>query len=361
LQLVATGTHLSPEFGLTYRIIEADGYQISDKVEILLSGDSEVAISTSIGLAVIKFASVFEKRRPDIVLVLGDRFESLAAATAAMVARIPIAHIGGGQGTEGAIDEAIRHSLTKMSHLHFASTDQYRDRIVQLGEQPDRVFVTGSPSVDGINDMHSFKPDELGYELGLDLTSPFCLVVYHPVTLEDFSAGWQMDQLLEALNRFDRSCVFIMPNADTGGRTIFRKIEEFVETRQHCTVFTNLDRNKYLNLMALASIMVGNSSSGILESPSFRLPVVNIGDRQRGRTRAANIIDCGYTENSIADAIKQAADPSFVESLVNLQNPHGDGQASPRIVDILENANLGEELLKKRFFNVDVSKVTQRF
>lgn len=357
MQLVVTGTHLSPEFGLTYRIIEEDGFFISEKVEILLSGDSNVAVSTSIGLGVIKFASVFEELRPDILLLLGDRFESLAAATAAMVARIPIAHIGGGQGTEGAIDEAIRHSLTKMSHLHFASIDQYRDRIVQLGEQPDRVFVTGTPSVDGISEMQTHDPSELRSKLGLDPSKPVCLVVYHPVTLEDFTAGWQMDKLLSALASFDGSCVFIMPNADTGGRAIFQKIEEFIESRHDCRAFTNLDRDLYLNLMTLAKVMVGNSSSGIVEAPSFSLPVVNIGDRQRGRMRAGNVIDCGYQEDSIADAIRKALEPSFKESLANLRNPHGDGRSSPRIVDILESADLGEELLKKRFFDVKVPQV----
>jgi len=221
LQLLVTGTHLSPEFGLTHQMIEDDGFPISEKLEILISADSESAISSSIGLGLISFAKAFERLRPDVVVLLGDRFETLAAATAALVARISIAHIAGGQRTEGAIDEAIRHSITKMSHLHFTTMEPYRNRVIQLGEQPDRVFVTGTPSLDGIRQMPLMDRAELAQALHVDLIDDFLLVVFHPVTLEVSTAGWQTDQLLAVLSQSGRNCIFLMPNADTGGLVIF--------------------------------------------------------------------------------------------------------------------------------------------
>jgi UDP-hydrolysing UDP-N-acetyl-D-glucosamine 2-epimerase len=355
LQLLVTGMHLSPEFGLTYRQIEKDGFPITEKVEILMSSDSEAAISTSIGLGIMGFANAFERVRPDILVLLGDRFESLAAATAALVARIPIGHIAGGHRTEGAMDEAIRHSITKMSHLHFTSIPTYRDRMVQMGEQPDRVFLTGTPSLDGIRLLQLHDRSELEETLGLDLSDPIFLVVYHPVTLENMTAGWQMDELLTALAQFGRRCVFIMPNADTGGRIILHKIREFVESNATSKAFVNLERDLYLNLMRFADVMVGNSSSGIVEAPSFELPVVNIGDRQRGRLRVGNVIESGYSAGSVMEAIERALDPSFKESLRGLTNPHGDGYTSKRIVDILEHVELGEGLLKKKFHDISLS------
>lgn len=357
LQLLVTGMHMSPEFGLTYLQIEKDGFPIAEKLEILLSADSASAISTSIGLGIMRFADAFERLKPDILVLTGDRFESLSAAIAAQVARIPIAHIAGGQTTEGAIDEAIRHSITKMSHLHFTHFELYRNRIVQLGEQPGRVFITGTPSLDGIERMPQIDKHELEESLGLDLSTPIVLVVYHPVTLEDMTAGWQIDQLLTALTRFDRRYVFIMPNADTGGRVIFKKINQFLETNPSSKAFVNLKRNQYLNLMRFAEIMVGNSSSGIGEAPSFELPVVNIGDRQRGRFRAEHVIDCENGVEPIASAIQQAFDPGFKESLQGMTNPFGDGNASARIVDILEKAELGEDLLKKKFYDIDLNGI----
>ena len=352
LQLLVTGMHMSPEFGSTYRQIEGAGFPIAEKLEILMSADSENAISTSIGLGVMRFASAFERVRPDILLLTGDRFESLAAAIAALVARIPVAHIGGGQTTEGAIDEGIRHSITKMSHLHFTLSSAYRDRIMQMGEDPQRVFVTGTPSLDAIHQGRWLSQEDLEEALGVDLSQPVFLVVYHPVTLEDHTAGWQMDELLAALRPFGRRCVFIMPNADTGGRVIFQKIDEFLDANPGSKAFFNLERQLYLNLMRSTEVMVGNSSSGINEAPSLQLPVVNIGDRQRGRTRAANVIDCGYDCESITQAIVGALAPSFRESLQGLTSPFGDGRASKRIVDLLECAELGEELLKKKFYDI---------
>lgn len=358
LQLLVTGAHLSPEFGLTFRQIEEDGFPISEKLEILLSADSASAVSTSIGLGTIAFAKAYERLAPDLLLLLGDRFESLAAAIAALVARIPIAHISGGQSTQGVIDEAIRHSITKMSYLHFTGNSSARDRVVQLGEHPDRVFVTGTPSLDGIRQMRLWDRSELEHRLGLDLSRPFLLVSYHPVTLETNTASWQMDQLLEALAGIDRQCLFLMPNADTGGRVIVSKIKEFVDRSPCSTYFGNLERDLYLNLMKRADAMIGNSSSAFAEAPSFDLPVVNIGDRQRGRIRAENVIDCDYDSASITRALERALDPTFKESVRALPNPYGDGNSSERIVDILERVELGSDLLKKKFFDVSLSGVS---
>jgi len=355
LQLLVTGTHLSPEFGLTYQRIVEDGFPIAEKLESLLSADSESAISSSIGLGLISFAKSFERLEPDVVVLLGDRFETFAAAIAALVARIPIVHISGGIRSEGAIDEAIRHSITKMSHLHCTTMPVYRDRVIQLGEQPDRVFVTGTPSLDGIRQMRLMDRPELAQALDVDLDSDYLLAVYHPVTLEVETAGWQMDQLLSALTQSGRQCVFLMPNSDTGGRIIFSKIREYVDKNSHSKTFVNLDRVIYLNLMRHAAAMVGNSSSGIVESPSFGLPVVNVGDRQRGRFLADNLISCGNGSSEIIQALERALDPAFTEFAKGCVNPHGDGYSSQRIVDLIESAELGEGVLKKNFFDIDMS------
>ena len=358
LQLLATGAHLSPEFGLTYRQIEDDGFSIAETLEILVSADSETAISSSIGLGVIGFAKAFERLTPDIVVLLGDRYETLAAAIAALVARIPIAHIGGGHATQGAIDESIRHSISKMSQFHFASRSEHRDRIIQLGEDPERVFVTNTPLVDGIVRMPRMKRHELEAELGIELTPPLFLISYHPVTLEDATAEGQMDELLEAISRFDNPCIFILPNADTGGRIISEKIRAFVESHSESEVFISIRRELYLNLMRFASVVVGNSSSGILEAPYFNLPAVNIGDRQMGRLRSGNVIDSTTDAASITESISRALDPVFRESLDSATSDLPAGDSSKQIVDILVQARLDDGLLKKRFYDINLQGAT---
>lgn len=350
LQLLVTGMHLSPEFGLTVRQIEADGFAIAEKIETLLSSDSEVAVSTAIALGVMGFAHAFARERPDIVVLQGDRFESLAAAIAAMVARVPIAHISGGKSTQGVIDEAIRHALTKMSHLHFTHMPEHRDRIIQMGEDPRRVYAFGAPLVDGIKRLQHLSKTELEERIGSPLAERFLLVVYHPVTLEDRTEEAHMDQLFRALDQFPQlQLIFIMPNADTGGRIISERIRAYVKTRPRAQSHVNLERGVFLNLLRLATAIIGNSSSGITEAPSFELPAVNIGDRQRGVTKAANVIDCHPTTASIVAAIRRALQEDFRRSLAGLTNPYGDGDSSKRIADILEEVELGEALLKKRF------------
>jgi GDP/UDP-N,N'-diacetylbacillosamine 2-epimerase (hydrolysing) len=358
LQLLATGAHLSPEFGLTYLQIEEDGFPIAEKLEILLSADSETAISSSIGLGVISFAKAFERLMPDIVILLGDRYETLAAAIAALVARIPIAHIGGGHATEGAIDESIRHSISKMSQFHFASRAEHRDRIIQLGEDPERVFVTNTPLVDGIVRMPRMERHELEAELGIELTPPLFLIAYHPVTLEAATAEGQMDNLLTAVSQFDNRCVFIMPNADTGGRIISENIRAFVESHPNSKAFTSIRRELYLNLMRFASVVLGNSSSGILEAPYFSLPAVNIGDRQKGRLQSGNVIDSTTDAASITESISRALDPVFRDSLDSAAEELPTEDSSKQIVDILVRARLDDGILKKRFYDIKLENAT---
>ena len=349
LQLVVSGMHLSPEFGLTVKDIEADGFSISEKVEMLLSSDTEVGISTSIGLGVMGFAGAFSRLKPDILVLLGDRFEVLAAATAAMVARIPIAHIHGGESTEGLIDEPIRHAVTKMSHVHFPAVDLYARRIRQMGEDPEKIFTLGAPGLDHIYLTPLPDRKDLQKELGIDLTKGVAVITYHPVTLEFSTAGQHMSNLLAAIRDRDLTLVFTYANADTGGRVINKMIEEFVKNEPHAYAFPSLGQRRYLGLLQIADVMVGNSSSGIIEAPSFKLPAVNIGDRQRGRVRAANVIDCGVEHHEIAKALDQALSKEFRESLKGLANPYGGGQTSSQIVSMLKQIPLGEELLKKSF------------
>lgn len=349
LQLVVTGMHLSPEFGLTVKEIEADGFPIAERVEMLLSSDTEVGVATSIGLGAMGFAKAFNRLQPDILVLLGDRFEILAAATAAMVARIPIAHIHGGESTEGLIDEPIRHAVTKMSHIHFPAADLYAKRIRQMGEDPEKIFTFGAPGLDHIYLTHLTDRRDLQCGLGIDLTKGVAVITYHPVTLEFSTAREHMGNLLGAIRNRDLTLVFTYANADTGGRVINQMIEAFVKDEPHAYAFPSLGQRVYLGLLRIAGVMIGNSSSGIIEAPSFELPVVNIGDRQRGRVKAANVIDCGVEQQEISRALDQALSKEFRDSLKGLINPYGTGQTSSQIVSTLKQIRLGEELLKKRF------------
>lgn len=353
LQLLVTGMHLSSEHGFTVQEIEADGFPIAERIEILLSSDREVAVSTSIGIGIIRFAEVFDRVRPDILVMQGDRFESMAAAIPAMMARIPIAHISGGKSTQGVMDEAIRHALTKMSHLHFTHTEAHRERIIKMGEEPGRVFAFGSPLVDGIKRLKPLSRSEVQAALGISLDEKFFIVAYHPVTLENRTEETQMNELLRALDEFkDVQAIFIMPNADPGGTTIARKISAYTGRHPGSVSFKNVSRSLYLNLQRFAQAMIGNSSSGLTEAPSFGLPAVNIGDRQSGMIKAGNVVDCVPDQESIAGAIRKALDPSFRKLLAGAPaNPFGDGAASERIVGVLARAILGERLLKKRFYD----------
>jgi len=354
LRLIVAGMHLSPEFGLTSRIIERDGFEIDDRVEMLLSSDSPEGIAKSIGLGVIGFSQVYAKSRPDILVVLGDRFEMYAAALGALPFKIPVAHIHGGEVTQGAIDDALRHSITKLSHLHFVSTQEYANRVNQLGEEMWRVIVSGAPGLDNLHSEKLLSREELSSNLGLQISdSRFLIVTYHPVTLEFEQTEWQVSELLAALDAVSKRIVFTMPNADTSGRTIREKIMNYVDDHPNSQVVENLGTQGYFSLMKFATAMVGNSSSGIIEAASFDLPDVNIGTRQAGRVRGGNVIDVDYPRDSIADGIRKATDPQFRADLQGIQNPYGDGTASELICDSLKSIQLGDDFVIKRFHDLE--------
>lgn len=355
LHLMVTGMHLSPEFGSTVTDIEADGFQIAERVEMLISSDTPEGIAKSMGLGTIGFAQAFARFCPDILLVLGDRFETHAAVVAALPFKIPVAHIHGGEITEGAIDDALRHSITKLSHLHFVATEAYRDRVIQLGEEPWRVVVSGAPGLDNLHTVDLLNQRDLEARFGLCIGDAPLLVTYHPVTLEHERTEWQVGELLEALRECALPVVFTMPNADTKGRVIIRMLEKFVAGYPKAQMTKNLGTQGYFSLMGCAEAMVGNSSSGIIEAPSFGLPVVNIGTRQHGRIRAGNVIDVGYGREEIVKGIKEAITPEFRARLGGLSNPYGDGNAAAIIVRRIEEVELGDRLVTKIF--VDAPRI----
>jgi len=352
LRLYVSGMHLAPEFGSTVTTIESDGFEINERIEMPLSSDTPEGVAKAMGLGTIGFAQAYAQQRPDILLVLGDRFEMHAAVVAALPLKIPVAHIHGGELSEGAIDDAMRHSITKMSHLHFVSAEPHARRVVQMGEEPWRVVVSGAPALDNLKMIDLLSRSELEEQFGLHLREPFLLVTYHPVTLEYEQVEPQMHELLSALDALGIALVFTYPNADMGGRLIIRLIERFASQHENARVAVNLGTQAYFSIMALAAAMVGNSSSGIIEAASFKLPVVNIGNRQRGRLRADNVIDVGYSQAEISAGIKRAMQPEFRAELADLVNPYGDGQASKRIVETLRAVELNDKLLMKHFHDM---------
>ena len=356
LQVIATGMHLSPEFGLTYREIEHAGFKISAKVEMLLSADTSTAVTKSMGLGLISFADAYDRLAPDLIVLLGDRFEIFAAAAAAMIARIPVAHLHGGETTEGAFDEAIRHSVTKMSHLHFVAAEDYRRRVIQLGENPERVFLVGGLGIDAINRITLLDRDTLEESLGFKLGLRNLLITFHPVTLDGRNSSTeQMAELLAALEELeDAHLLFTMPNADTAGRELAAMVNQFAESRQNVRVYTSLGQLLYLSCMKHVDVVVGNSSSGLAEAPSMGIATINIGDRQKGRLSASSVIDCEPTQQSISGALNAVFDPSFRSTLKSTNNPYGSGGASKKIIEIIKDYEL-QHLLKKSFFDVDVS------
>ena len=351
LQIVATGMHLSPEFGLTFLDIEKDGFVIDRKVEMLISSDTPVGIAKSMGLGMIGFADVLNELKPDLIVVLGDRFEIFSAAAAALVAGIPIAHLHGGETTVGAFDEALRHSITKMSHLHFVAAEEYRTRVIQLGENPDRVFVVGGLGIDNIKRLKLLDRGELEASLDFKFGRRNLLITFHPVTLEKISASSQLAELLAALSELDDTRLIItLPNADTGSRALIKQIGQFVASHTNARAYTTLGQLRYLSCIAHVDGVVGNSSSGLLEVPSFRKGTINIGDRQGGRLQAMSVINCEPERSSIALAIKKLYSPDFRKSLDRVINPYGDGGASEKIVKIFKNYNF-DGVTKKTFYD----------
>ncbi|EMN47066.1 UDP-N-acetyl-D-glucosamine 2-epimerase, UDP-hydrolysing [Leptospira interrogans str. L1207] len=352
LQIIATGMHLSTEFGLTYKQIEQDGFKINTKVEMLLSSNTAVGITKSMGLGIISFAEAFENLRPDILILLGDRFELLAAAQAAMIAKIPIGHISGGELTEAAFDEGIRHAITKLSHLHFVAAEPYRKRVIQMGEQPDCVFNFGAPGLDHLSKMNWMEKEELSLELGIELKAPIFLVTYHPVTLEDNKPTEAMNELLNALEEFsEATIIFTYPNADTGSRELIHQIDSFVSKNlKNTKAFVSLGQRKYLSLMRLATVIIGNSSSGLTEAPALKKATVNIGDRQKGRLKAASIIDCIEKKEFIVSGIKKALSIEHKEIVRKSTSLYGNGNVSVEIKEKLKTFPLR---IKKPFFDLE--------
>jgi UDP-hydrolysing UDP-N-acetyl-D-glucosamine 2-epimerase len=347
LRIVALGSHLSPEFGNTVREIEKDGFQIDAQVECLLSSDSDVGMAKTIGLATLSLADLFGKMRPDLLLLIADRYEMLAPASVALALRIPIAHIEGGEISEGAIDDAVRNALTKMSHIHFTSTYAARDRVIAMGEEPWRVHRAGAPSLDHLRRSPLLGREELEALLTIDLQKPTALVLYHPVTLARDTVR-EADALFAALESFPEQLLFFYPNADAGSRELIERTQTFLNSRKNERIFTNLDAITYWSLLRHAELLIGNSSSGIMETASFALPTVNIGIRQQGRERPGNVIDAAPELSAILSAARIARSGDFRRSIKDMANPYGEGLASKKIVDVLTTVPLGEAILMKR-------------
>jgi UDP-hydrolysing UDP-N-acetyl-D-glucosamine 2-epimerase len=363
LQLIATGTHLSPLHGKTINLIEKDQLYITDKIEMTMKSDTENAICSSISIGLIGFSQLFDKVSPDLLLVLGDRYELWSVCMAAVIHKIPIAHIHGGEATFGLIDDPIRHSVTKMSAFHFASIDLYAKRIIQMGENPERVFVVGAIGLDNIENIPLMSLEELSEHSGVDfLDKKIALMTYHPVTLDNYNDGsLQIKEVLEAVLKSDYLAIMTMPNSDTSGNLIYEKLAIYSQKYpEKFKLVKNLGQKGYLSAMKHAEIMIGNSSSGIIESPSFKLPVVNIGDRQAGRYKPKNIIDCACKEISILEAINKASSDEFKQSIADLKSPYGDGHTSARIIEILESFEFDKisQFLKKGFYDLpDLSQI----
>mgnify|MGYP001322153422 CR=1 FL=1 len=353
LQLVVAGMHLSPEFGLTYREIEKDGFEIDRKVDMGLTSDTSVGIANSIGLGTIGFGEAFHALKPDLLVLLGDRFELLAAASAALVALIPIAHIHGGELTEGAYDDAIRHSITKMAHLHFTASEVYSSRVIQLGEQPKKVFCVGALGIDNIVRLPLLKKDEVEKYIGLSLKGKSLLVTWHPETLNPKSTYEEFQNLLDVLQNYESTnIVFTKSNADNDGSRINQMIDEFVlKYPENVVVHTSLGQLRYLSTLKYVSGVVGNSSSGIIEAPSLQKGTVNIGNRQLGRLRAASVIDCRPDVQSIKNALDTLFSSQFQSSLPKVSSPYGGSDVARKIACILKNCSL-DGIVRKRFFDI---------
>ena len=353
LQVVVTGMHLSPEFGLTYREIEKDGFIIDKKIDIKISNDSPSEITKSTGVGMIGFADAFAELMPELVILLGDRYEIMAAAFSAFVARIPIGHIHGGESTQGAIDEAIRHSITKMSYWHFVATDEYKNRVIQLGENPSRVYNVGGLGVDSIKKSNLISKKELTNKMGIKFDKKNLLITYHPVTLEDGTSQKNFKSLINTLNELkDTYLIFTLPNSDSDSRVIKIMIKDFVaKNRDRSISFSSMGNLNYLSLLQFVDGVVGNSSSGLLEAPTFKIGTINIGDRQTGRIKADSVIDCKPNQNSVSNAIKKLYSNRFQNKLKTVDNPYGAGKATEKIMAILNKAILPNEL-KKEFYDL---------
>lgn len=353
VEVVVTGAHLSPECGLTYKEIEKDGIPIAKKIDILLSSDTRASVSKSMGLAMIGFAEYFEENRPEALLVLGDRYETLAVCCAAMNAQIPIFHLYGGETTEGAVDEAIRHSITKMGYLHFTSTEAYRKRVIQLGENPERVFCVGALGIENALRERKLSKKELSDKVGLDLTVPLGVVTFHPVTLEN-RAETQCQELLKAIEYFtDYQFIITGANADYGGNLVNQMLSGFAQQHQNVHFTLSLGMETYLSALNYAAFVLGNSSSGLLEVPSFGIPTINVGNRQKGRIKAESVLDCKAEAQDIIRTVRYAMSGSFREHIKDCVNPYGDGNTTEKIIRVIREEWLNKGInLQKKFYDI---------
>ena len=347
LKLIAMGPHLSPEFGCTVAEIEKDGFSVDARIECLLSSDSDVGMAKTIGVATLSLADCLGQMRPDLLLLIADRYEMLAPASVALALRIPVAHIEGGEVSEGAIDDAVRNALTKLSHIHFTSTQLARSRVIAMGEEAWRVHCVGAPSLDHPRRSALKTREEIEKELALDLHRPTILVGFHPTTIARDPIR-EADALFAALDALPEQLLFCYPNADAGSRQLMERSQAFVQAHGNARIFVNLNPVSWWSLLRCADLLLGNSSSGIMEAASFAVPAVNVGMRQRGRERARNVLDAEATPTSILDQIAIARSPNFRSSLAGMENPYGDGHAAQRIVEVLASVPLGEELLIKQ-------------
>lgn len=348
LQLIVTGAHLAEEYGYTVKEIIEDGFEIEEKLPILMRSSSKDSISKEMGLLMIQLSQTFERIKPDILLILGDRYEIFAAASVAMVMNIPIAHISGGEITEGAIDEQIRHAITKMAHIHFPGVEVYGQNIKNMGEESWRVFNVGDPGIENIKLTDFLSKEELKLQLNVEVDEDTLLITYHPVTLERKMLPYQIDNLIQALNKINKKMIITYPNADNGGDYIIKKLEEFAKVNPNVHLFKNLGILKYLSVMRLCGAVIGNSSSALVEAPYLKVPVVNIGNRQKGRLMAENIISCSYDCEDIIKAINDALSDDFREKVKNIKSLYGEGNTSEEIVKTLETIEINDNLLKKK-------------
>ena len=353
LQLYVGGTHLSSEFGNTIDQIEKDGFPIKQRLDFLFSSDSSIGIAKSMGAALVQATDSFQKNSPDLLIVLGDRFEAMAISQAAMLERLPIAHIHGGEITEGLIDEAVRHSITKMSHLHFTSTEEYRNRVIQLGEDPINVFNVGAPGIDSIKSLNLLDRDSLSEQLDFDLTAPFFLITYHPVTLEENGAINALNNLLEVIEAYsDYKFVITYPNADPDSRPLINLLKRFKDDQSdRVLLIESLGQLKYISLLKYCEVVIGNSSSGLIEAPSLNVATLNIGRRQSGRISGETVINCQEDKYSIRLSLDKALSKEFKDICKKSNNPYGDGGSSERILDIIESVSI-DNIVFKKFYNL---------
>ncbi len=354
LQIIATGTHLSPEFGLTSKQLEGDGFTVNKKIEVLLSSDTPVGVSKSMGLAQISFAEAFDELKPDIVVVLGDRYELIPIVSAANIARIPVAHLSGGEMTEGAMDEMFRHAITKLSQLHLTAMDEYTHRVIQMGEQPSSVYTVGEIGLDNLMRMKLMSRSDFENSIGCGLKKRNILFTYHPETTQDITkTETDFSKILLSLDRLeDTLLIFTKANADVGGRLINKMIDEYIaQNKDRAICFASLGQLRYLSALKYVDAVVGNSSSGIVEAPSFKIATINIGNRQRGRIRASSILDVDVNEDKIFNAIQRIYTSEFREILKDTTNPYGQGNSSHKVVHVLKQVDLSS-LKMKRFYDI---------